>query len=294
MARCFSELKSKAEDNRLSTKKTTKSIRNPNLETEVGRSEKGGPRGRVLGGSKWMQKSGAISGSERVFDLFSTSQPSQPSSNLTKTCMVGTIEVAVQKRITGNFQIPMQVAYWLDEFCAERRHRWNFRDRPNGNKEDAEAQKPVDTSQWAHSGLNGCLMHVHENRARHAKDVRLRLRLSTLTSTSTTNKREGNKKIADNKLFSALTCFMLPSACLSAALPCGNRFGACLRPDMELLTAKSLDRTSRIALPPESYGVVAVRSPQNEGEETGDISLLLNLKFSQHELHRLTLDSLRI
>lgn len=63
---------------------------------------------------------------------------------------------------------------------------------------------------------------------------------------------------------------------------------------MELLTAKSLDRTSRIALPPESYGVVAVRSPQNEGEETGDISLLLNLKFSQHELHRLTLDSLRI
>ncbi|KDB21968.1 hypothetical protein H109_06108 [Trichophyton interdigitale MR816] len=289
MARCFSELKSKAEDNRLSTKKTTKSIRNPNLETEVGRSEKGGPRGRVLGGSKWMQVS-IKKNTER--------EPNQPGNDLILERNLelsrGTIEVAVQKRITGNFQIPMQVAYWLDEFCAERRHRWNFRDRPNGNKEDAEAQKPVDTSQWAHSGLNGCLMHVHENRARHAKDVRLRLRLSTLTSTSTTNKREGNKKIADNKLFSALTCFMLPSACLSAALPCGNRFGACLRPDMELLTAKSLDRTSRIALPPESYGVVAVRSPQNEGEETGDISLLLNLKFSQHELHRLTLDSLRI
>ncbi|KAF3899647.1 hypothetical protein GTR04_3147 [Trichophyton interdigitale] len=134
MARCFSELESKAEDNRLSTeKKITKSIRNPNLEIEVGRSEKGGPRSRVFGGR--------------------------------------TIEVAVQKRITGNFQIPMQAAYWLDELCAERRHRWNFRDRPNGNKEDAEAQKPVDTSQWAHSGLNGCLMHVHENRARHAKDV---------------------------------------------------------------------------------------------------------------------------
>ncbi|KAF3900908.1 hypothetical protein GY632_0428 [Trichophyton interdigitale] len=148
MARCFSELESKAEDNRLSTeKKITKSIRNPNLEIEMQVSIKKNTEG----------------------------EPNQPGNDLILERNLelsrGTIEVAVQKRITGNFQIPMQAAYWLDELCAERRHRWNFRDRPNGNKEDAEAQKPVDTSQWAHSGLNGCLMHVHENRARHAKDV---------------------------------------------------------------------------------------------------------------------------
>ncbi|OAL62874.1 hypothetical protein A7C99_5258 [Trichophyton rubrum] len=193
--------------------------------------------------------------------------------------MVGTVEVAVQKRITGNFQIPMQAAYWSDELCAERRldaissreegpidqgpeakltffsslqgevnmhqvlvsrglspargcgtpyhgqlnmdsaqsrplHRWTFRDRPNGNSEDAEARKTVDTFQWAHSELTGSLMHGHENRARYAK--------------------------AEDE---------------------------------------EMRRPSRIALPPESYGVVAVRSPQKEGEETGNISPLLYLSM---------------
>lgn len=99
-------------------------------------------------------------------------------------------------------------------------------------------------------------MHGHENRARYAKaedeemrlvDVevwevqvghrklmfmltkqletsKLRLRLQ-LRYQQLANKE--TRKLPVNKPFPALLCFMFPSACLSAALPCGNRLGAC-------------------------------------------------------------------
>ncbi|EZF36889.1 hypothetical protein H113_08692 [Trichophyton rubrum MR1459] len=65
----------------------------------------------------------------------------------------------------------------MDSAQSRPLHRWTFRDRPNGNSEDAEARKTVDTFQWAHSELTGSLMHGHENRARYAKaeDEEMRL-----------------------------------------------------------------------------------------------------------------------
>ncbi|EZG01160.1 hypothetical protein H106_08498 [Trichophyton rubrum CBS 735.88] len=88
----------------------------------------------------------------------------------------------------------------MDSAQSRPLHRWTFRDRPNGNSEDAEARKTVDTFQWAHSELTGSLMHGHENRARYAKaeDEEMRnIETSTSTSTSiSTTSKQGNKKTA--------------------------------------------------------------------------------------------------